>query len=612
MNRASLQVIALVLAASISMLVLTACTPKPASAKPVVEEFFAQLTQQEFGNAAQFTDQPPQVTAMLTKSWEGLQAESVNAEILDIDTKETIATATYKLTWNLPKEREFSYETRMVLNKINDQWSIRWQPTALHPTLGANQHLELRAINAQRASVISSDGAEVLVPGSVYRILVDLNQTGDRTGTAHAIAAALEKAKTQHDNVRTIDAAKLAENLNQASGIYSVTTVDKLPGAEVKAQLDGKPGIRFNEEAAMVSTDPTFAPDIISRVAGLVNDSLDGANGWRVAAVTDNGALIDDIVYHEPQVAPAVRISLDHKVQQAAEEAVNLRAEMQAMIVAIKASTGEILAVAQTDKADEQGDVALSGLYPPGSTFKIITAAAGIQDKGLNPGSIVPCPGSMNLYGRTVTNYNGFSLGNVPLQQAFARSCNTTFAEISTHLDKGELKRIGAEFGLGIDYEIPGLSTITGQIPEGETALDKTEAGYGQGLTLVSPFGMALVSATAARGSTPTPTLISGFETKQSAQSPAPRPETIEQLRALMGAVTEPGGTASGIKAGGKIFGKTGEAEINQGSHAWFTGYRDDIAFATLIVLGGGSESAVAITDRFFSRLDELHAPEAP
>ena len=105
--------------------------------------------------------------------------------------------------------------------------------------------------------------------------------------------------------------------------------------------------------------------------------------------------------------------------------------------------------------------------------------------------------------------------------------------------------------------------------------------------------------------------LVSGFETTQNETSDAPAPQTIEQLRELMGAVTEPGGTASGMQAAGKIFAKTGEAEITGGSHAWFTGYRDDIAFATLIVLGGGSESAVSITDSFFVKLDELSGTQS-
>ena len=126
------------------------------------------------------------------------------------------------------------------------------------------------------------------------------------------------------------------------------------------------------------------------------------------------------------------------------------------MLVAMRPSTGEILAVAQTPAADKDGDIALNGHYPPGSVFKIITAAAGIEHQGLNPQNSVGCPGVMNIQGRTVVNYNQFSLGTVPLQRAFAASCNTTFAEMSTNLAPGELEQTGKKFGLGIDYDIPG------------------------------------------------------------------------------------------------------------------------------------------------------------
>jgi len=545
---------------------LAGCTPKPLSAQPVIDEFMQRMSATDFTAAASLTDQPDTVAQVWETTWNGLQAEALHVGVHDVTIRDSIATAAYTMTWQLPRDRKFIYDTTMTLNRINGQWVIRWQPTTLHPKLGANQHLELQAINAQRASVVSSDGSDILVPGSVERILVDTHKMADAVRTARAIAAALMTAKATDRTLVTIDPADLAKKLAATTGNYSITTIPKTIAPTIREQLHDDPAIIFHEEAAMVSKDPGFAPDIIARVAGLVNNQLDGSNGWRVAIVTHDGAPIEDLEHHEPKVAPSVQVSLDRKVQLAAEEAVNQRKEMKAMIVAIRPSSGELLAVAQTDKADEDGAVALSGQFPPGSTFKIITAAAGLQDQHLTPESIVPCPGAMNLYGRQVTNYNMFSLGNVPLQKAFARSCN------------------------------------------GKTELEKTEAGYGQGLTLVSPFGLALVSATAAHGSTPTPRLVSGFETKTNEKVSQPAPETIEQLRSLMGAVTEAGGTAGGIRAGGKIYGKTGEAEITGGSHAWFTGYRDDIAFATLIVMGGGSESSVALTDKFFTRLDELRS----
>lgn len=598
--------LSLLLTTSVVCSGLVACTPKPASVDPVVEDFLNSIENRDVETASSLTDSSALASVAINDTWTGLQAEGLDAQLDSVDLNDTVATATYTMNWDLPRNRDLSYQASMTLTRFGDDWTISWHPSVLHPELSTSQHLELRAINAERASVVSSDGADILVPGTVYRLLVDLDQVTDLNPTVNRIVTVVNAAHERDSQVQRLNAEELSRNLKDASGRFSVMTINEREGVNVKNELANTPGIIMNPEAAMVNIDPDFAPDIISRVARVVEEELEGANGWEIATVTPDGVAMKTLERHEAEEAPAVRISLDHDVQQAAEEAVNLRRDMQTMLVAIRPSTGEILAVAQSDLADREGDLALSGQYPPGSTFKIISAGLGIEDQGLTPDSIVPCPGSMNLYGRTVNNYNQFSLGNVPLELAFARSCNTTFADISTKADPGELKEIGRSFGLGMNYEIPGINTVTGSIPEGETPLERTEAGYGQGLTLASPFGMALVSATVAAGKTPNPTFISGHETKEGGDAKPLKKETIDQLRRVMRAVVLPGGTAGGMRAGGEIYGKTGEAEITGGSHAWFTGYRDDIAWATLVVLGGGSEAAVAVTDEFLVRLDEL------
>jgi len=580
---------------------LVACTPKPVDATPTAEEFLAALAARDLDGVAEVIDLPTTAREVIDSTWDGLQAEGLTATLGEVEVRENLATAQYTLDWQLPRDRHLTYDTTLTLTKTDEDWTVRWQPSLLHPRLGANQHLELRPVPAGKASVVSSDGVEILQPGTMYRILVDLGKVSDVRPVAARIAAAVPR----------LDAAALSEELSRAAGVYSVALVDQADGPRVAEELADIEGIIVNDEAAMVNRDPSFAPDIMARVSAIVADELDGANGWRVTAVNPHGATIDDVEYHGPQPAPAVRVGLDHDIQLAAQQAVNLRADMQAMIVAIRPSTGQVLAVAQTKAADEKGDIALSGQFPPGSVFKIITAVAGMQEEGLGVDSIVPCPGSMNIYGRIVNNYNQFSLGNVPLERAFASSCNTTFADISTRLEPGELADVAKQFGLGLDFHIPGLYTVTGSVPEGETPLDRTEAGYGQGLDLASPFGLALVAATAARGETPLPVLIDGHETTVSEDVPAPDPVAIEQLQRMMRSVVT-SGTARGMQAGGQIHGKTGEAEINQGSHAWFAGYRDDdIAFATLVVLGGGSETAVAITDHMFITLDQMRAERA-
>lgn len=583
---------------------LVGCTPKPPSAEPVLQEFVQHLAQGDFAAAAALTDQPAAAQAAWEASFEGMQATGLQADVANLENAEqnssqnNLATANLNLVWQLPKDRQFAAQSQVVLNKIKDQWLIRWQDAVVNPKLATGQHLELRAVNAARASVISADGVTLLAPGTQYRVLLDASKAPVVAGSATKIQQVL-----QANGQPSPTGAEIAAAAAGVQGNYSVATVPDLPGRAVAAQLAGVPGVTVNPEATLVHSLPDFAPDIVSRVEKQVQDQLDGASGWQVVTVNDGGAVQTVLDQHEATPSPAVRVSLDTRIQQAAQDAVNRRSEMKAMLVALRPSTGEILAVAQTKKADEDGDIALVGQYPPGSTFKMITATAGMMDQGLTQYSTVPCPGTMDIGHRIVTNYNAFSLGNVPMLKAFAASCNTSFADISSRLNPGQLQEVAKRFGLGVDYEVPGLTTITGSVPVGEELVDRTEAGFGQGKDLASPFGMALVAATAAAGRTPLPQLISGQQTQANEQVEPPTPDAITRLREMMRAVVTQG-TAAGMKAGGEVFGKTGEAEIAGGSHAWFAGYRGDIAFATLIVLGGGSESSVAITDSFLTTLD--------
>lgn len=535
-------------------------------------------------NFSQLFDKPAEAAEVVAATVEGMQAERLSVEGLEVTQDGATATATYRLTWHLPGERTYATDAQMGLTRVEGKWTATWQPALIHPRMGAHQHLELRALNAPPASVISSDGAELMRPGVVHRVLVNTDAMTSAEGTATALRSVGVEVDTQ--------------TLERAQGTYSVTTLPE------PVSIEGHPEIVVNDEAAMVSTDPDFAPDTMSRVGDLVADRLQGRNGWEIVTVNEYGGRIEVLEKHDPDNAPAITVSLDHDVQRAADAAVDELVSQQAVLVAIRPSTGQILAVAQNDAADKAGNIALMGQYPPGSTFKIVTAAAG----GVAPDQIVGCPGSAEFYGRVVTNYNGFSLGEVPLEQAFAQSCNTTFAAISTALEPGRLRGVAKQFGLGLDYTVPGLDTVTGSVPLGDSPLERTEAGYGQGLDLVSPFGMALVAATAAAGRTPTPVLIDGEETIVNDIVAPPDARAIADVQRMMRSVVT-SGTAAGMTAGGEIRGKTGEAEVNEGSHAWFTGYRDDdIAFATLVVFGGGSTISVNATNRFFLTLDELRA----
>ena len=210
-----------------------------------------------------------------------------------------------------------------------------------------------------------------------------------------------------------------------------------------------------------------------------------------------------------------------------------------------------------------------------------------------DPDTMVGCPGQIDIGDRTIPNYDKFDLGVVPMAKAFANSCNTTFAELASRMSPTALTVAASQFGIGPDYTVEGLTTVTGMVPATVDLAERTEDGFGQGKVLVTPFGMALAAATVAAGKTPTPHLIAGSRDRsRPATNPPVDPVTLDGLRSMMRLVVT-NGTAKDIDGLGQVYGKTGEAEFQGGSHAWFTGYRGDLAFAGLIVGGGSSTYAV-------------------
>lgn len=583
---------ALVVAAS----ELTACTPRPDGPAPVAERFFADLGRGDTGAAAQLSDEPTEAHEDLNAAWTGLQATKLDATVLGSRYTEDTGSVNYRFTWALPKNRTWTYDG--VLNMIRDEgtWRVRWASSALHPKLGEHQMFSLRADSPRRATVNEAGGTEVLVPGHLYRYQLDAKKAGAALmSTARVVADVLR----QFDD--TLNPQQLAERASAASGPLDLITLRPADRDRVTGTLDALPGVVATPEAAMLATDDSFAPAVVSEVKKAVVDELDGEPGWRVVSVNQNGADVDVLTEVAPKPAPSINLTLDRLVQDAAQHAVDAQGN-KSMLVVMKPSTGAILAVAQNAAADSDGIAATTGLYPPGSTFKIVTAGAAIDRDMADPDSMVPCPGQIDIGHRTIPNYDKFDLGTVPMARAFADSCNTTFAELASRMPPTALNVAAAQFGIGEDYAIDGLTTVTGTVPATVDLTERTEDGFGQGKVLVTPFGMALAAATVAAGATPMPHLIAGRTTVETGDHPPADPGTLAGLRSMMRLVVEDG-TAKDIRDSGEVFGKTGEAEFAGGSHAWFAGYRGDIAFAALIVGGGSSAYAVRMVRRMFTEL---------
>ncbi|GAB3661478.1 penicillin-binding transpeptidase domain-containing protein [Actinocorallia lasiicapitis] len=327
---------------------------------------------------------------------------------------------------------------------------------------------------------------------------------------------------------------------------------------------------------------PLAGASVASYVGGLATTyGKEGDPGW----ILKDGA---KTLQTFGSSANELKTTLDPRAQRAADAAV---AGKKAVLVAVRPSSGEVLAVADGVSG---GNSAFNDRFAPGSTFKIITAAA-LLKSGLGPSSKVACPKAVWAGTRRIPNHDDVALGDTTLVKAFAQSCNTTFASLThTRLQGGALRDMAEVFGFerAIAY---GAARAGFPVPANNDEL--VEDALGQGRVQATPLSMAVVAASVANGTWRSPRL---FDAKvyaaQGEQVPAdrPMPGLVATLRPMMAAVVT-GGTAAGAGLPAGTFGKTGTAEYNQtgDAHAWFVGYRGDVAFAVLVP-GGGSGGAVA------------------
>ncbi|MBO5291687.1 MAG: penicillin-binding protein 2 [Lachnospiraceae bacterium] len=307
-------------------------------------------------------------------------------------------------------------------------------------------------------------------------------------------------------------------------------------------------------------------------------------------------------------------------------------------IVAMNPKTGEIYAMVSKPDfdpneiesiwneviEDKESSVLLNrvsqGLYPAGSTFKIVTALEYIRE---HPDSYqnyqYTCNGSITHGEDKISCYHGSVHGTVNLKKSFAKSCNTSFANIGLGLDRTQyaetLQKLYFNRELPVDFAYHKSS----QVVENDTSdSDMMQNAIGQGKTQISPLHLAMITAAVANdGKMMKPYLVSevrsadGTVVKQYNPSSAGQVMSGEEaavLREYMEEVVESG---TGTKLKGHAYtaaGKTGSAEYNTvkgESHAWFTGYapaEDPEIVVTVIIEGAGSggDYAVPIAKRVF------------
>ncbi|MFG2574452.1 penicillin-binding transpeptidase domain-containing protein [Streptomyces sp. NPDC048481] len=332
---------------------------------------------------------------------------------------------------------------------------------------------------------------------------------------------------------------------------------------------------------------PSLGP-ILDQLRAKYGDKAGGTPGIELAIRhADQGSADTSLLTLAEGRPGKLRTTLDAGVQAAAEKAV--QRYPQSSTVAVKPSTGEVLAVA--NNRTDGWNAAFLGEVAPGSTMKIVSAAT-LIDKGLTTANgPAPCPESAVSDSQTFHNLKNMKPDEkATLSESFARSCNTAFVKFADEVEDDWLNAEARDrFGIGLDWKT-GIPSFDGSVPV-SSGPDTAAGLIGQGQVQMNPLNLASVTATAMTGAFRQPVIVPlALDGREPARARGLAPGTVQQLRAMMNR-TATSGTAANVMAGlsGRIGAKTGSAEVDgqSRSDSWFTGYRDDVAAAAMTQDGG-------------------------
>ncbi len=385
------------------------------------------------------------------------------------------------------------------------------------------------------------------------------------------------------------------------------------------------------------------------------DELLSGTTGERVWQVDPVGYQHDMVYEKDSQRGQSLNISLDIDLQKTAENALG---NFTGAIVTIDVESGEVLVLASKPnydlndlspyisnavfkKIEEEGgwlNRAIQGMYPPGSTFKVITAITAMHDANIDPNTKFECGPYYPIGSRNFPEHGKNSFGQVDLTKALQKSCNVYCYQVSQRTGIEPLAKEAKRFGLGQKTGIELLYEGTGVVPNPKwkrdvlfdtwVAGDTANLSIGQGYLLTTPLQMACVTASIARRETRTsPTILHRARENPALFKHGGEPIGLtdyEYNKLLEGMELAAGneGTARRIQIPGiRIAAKTGSAEFRSGNQeltlAWTIAFapikKPRIAIAVMVeginpndnYHGGSTAAPIARTvlDHYFKKL---------
>ena len=404
------------------------------------------------------------------------------------------------------------------------------------------------------------------------------------------------------------------------------------------------------------------------------NELLMGDDGERHVVVNSVGREIEMIDEVHPDAGRQIQLTLDYDLQRAAEAAFQAEGYAGSAVV-LDPRSGDVLSLVSLPAYDPNDfalgidsetwtslnsdtlrplqNRALQGRYPPGSTFKIVMAAAALEEGIITPDFKVTCRGGGTFFRRFFRCHT--THGTVSLDEALEKSCNTYFYTLGNMLDVDVINRWSAAFGLGVMSGIDLPHEVQGLIPSREWKRERfgepwypgetISVSIGQGAVSVTPVSMAVMMATAANGGTRvTPRLLKAVrdgdgwhevEPPPAASTSIMRTETVEALRRGLWMVVNHEGTGGRARIEGRdVIGKSGTAQVVSLSgrassedtgvdlrdHGWFVfaAPRDNPQIAGVVFAEHADEGYLAapiarhIMETFFAKQEGEPLPVLP
>lgn len=546
------------------------------------------------------------------------------------------ADVTFEWKWESPlsvggpdsaDSKTWVYQTQAQLDRVGPLWKVNFEPSLVHPDLNQGEVLRAQPTAGQRGRVLGSEKEVLVEEGKVIDVgLHPAKMSEDPTRTFDTLAKVLDiDKKALKKKVVSAKRDAFVPVITLRDEDYQLVKIDihKLPGTLFREREQSLSRTKGFAAATLGTVSPADSSEIGDDPAHIAEGTEIGRSGVQkvfdetlrpglgTTVVVDeaegkSGNKVKTLREFKPRAGKDVETTLDVATQIAAEDAAKTQSKPTAIVV-IRPSDGHVLAVANHDGEGAGWDRALQGQYPPGSVFKIASGLA-MLDRGVKQSSVLDCPKTTSVQGKTFKNAEDHVLGSVTLKKSFAESCNTAFINGAAETTSADISKTASS--LGMTSSDLGINAYMADVPEVHDEVEHAASMIGQGKALASPLGVATMAASVKAGRSVSPVLIPGAQEHTATSSPDLDTNHLKQVRAMMRAtVTE--GTADELKSvlGKPVFGKTGTAEygaeVPPRTHSWFAGFQGDVAVAVLVEDGGfGAQAAVPAAKRFFQEMN--------